>query len=124
MQRRQFVPLLAFAVLDGSNPLRAAAQDEQDSSQARVAWVQRILERMQTIKPGMTRKQLLEIFTDSGGISAPDQAEFVSRDCSFFRVNITFRLTGKADAQGRRLDSPSDVILTMSQFYLGFDPMD
>ncbi len=85
--------------------------------------MQHILGRMNTIKPGMTRQQLLTVFAPSGGMSTDVEASFDSLDCYLFRVDVTFRLTGKPDAQGRTVASPSDLILTMSRFYVDYDPM-
>jgi hypothetical protein len=46
----------------------ASPADGQCNSQSdRFAWVEKSLERMLTIKAGMTRNQLMKIFTTQGG---------------------------------------------------------
>jgi len=57
MQRRHVFPLLASAALAGATVLRASPTgDPSQCSQFHVDWVTKVLERMQTIKPGSTRK--------------------------------------------------------------------
>jgi len=43
---------------------------------------------MLTIRSGMTRADLIKVFTTEGGLSTPFQQTFVGRDCSYFKVNV------------------------------------
>jgi hypothetical protein len=63
---------------------RASVSDHAD-------WVAQVLRRMQDMRPGMTRAALLLTFTTEGGLSKGLQRTFVSRDCSYFKVDVTFR---------------------------------
>jgi hypothetical protein len=70
MQRRRVAALLASAVIGGASVLQAGPTGNQrQSSESHIAWVADVLENMQTIKPGMTRKTLLKVFTTEGGLS-------------------------------------------------------
>jgi hypothetical protein len=83
---------------------------------------------MQTIEPGMTRKQLLEIFTTEGGISTAKQRTFESRDCPYFKVNVTFHRAAGDNVARERPDwlkeLDHDVITTISGPFLQFSIMD
>src|SRR5262245_26101560 len=69
----------------------------------RVAWVGEALKRMQTIRVGMTRRELLVVFTTEGGLSTPLRRRFVSRDCPYFKVDVQFDAVGRPsrDQEGR-----------------------
>jgi len=73
---------------------------------------------MQTIKPGMTRKALLAVFTTEGGLYTDLQRTFVSRDCPYFKVDVEFRPVGRParDADGRAtlVEGEEDTVLTIS----------
>jgi hypothetical protein len=91
MQRRRMFALLASAAIGGTNVLQASPTGDQgESSQAHLAWVAEVLKRMQTIKPGVTRKALLWVFTTEGGLSTGLQRTFVSRDCPYFKIDVEF----------------------------------
>lgn len=114
----------------GANACRATSvasplDDECQSESGRNAWVAESLKQMLIIKPGMSRDQLMLVFTTEGGLSTAQQRTFVSRDCSFFKVDVKFR---------RALDNQpnhdwlqelgSDVIASISRPYLQFSVMD
>ena len=119
--------LAATGVCGGITAQASLAEGQCGSHSDHVAWVAESLERMQTIEPGMTRKQLLRIFTTEGGISTAKQRTFVSRDCPYFKVNVTFRrATG---SRGREhpdwlKEMDDDVITTISGPFLQFSIMD
>jgi hypothetical protein len=83
MMRRLFVMLLLSIIALSTStflPLTHSAS-QQPSEQDHLAWVTRTLEKMETVKPGMTREDLLKVFTTEGGLSTGLQRTFVSRDC-------------------------------------------
>ncbi len=83
---------------------------------------------MLTVKPGMNRGELLKVFTNQGGMAAREQETYISRDCSYFHVDVTFRPAGNVsqDKEGRLIafEDDRDVILTVSRPYLDFVAMD
>jgi hypothetical protein len=86
--------LLAFASLYSaiiSGTALVQAWPQAASQRDHVAWVAEALRRMQTVKPGMTRTDLLKVFTTEGGLSSPLHRTFVSRDCPYFKVDVELR---------------------------------
>jgi hypothetical protein len=129
MQRRRVFPLLASAALAGATALRASpAGNPLRCSQSHVDWVTKVLERMQTIKPGSTRKALLTIFTTEGGLSTGLSRTFVSQDCPYFKLDVEFKAVGRPDRDedGRVTmdEADEDIILKVSTPYLQFSVSD
>jgi len=125
MQRRRSMMLLASAVIGGRGVLEASS-DRTCSDHT--TWVAKALKRILTIKPCMTRRTLLTVFTTEGGLSTGLQRTYVSRDCPYFKVNVTFQAVGRPerDANGRMtlIEGSDDTILTISGPYLQFPIMD
>lgn len=100
----------------------------QQTTVAHVVWVGEVLQRMQTIKPGMTRKTLLTVFTTEGGLFTGLRRTFVSRDCPYFKVNVEFQAVGRParDEDGRvtGAEGDDDIILKLSAPYLQFSVRD
>lgn len=88
-------------------------------------WVDEALRRIRTIKPGMTREQMYQVFRGQGGLSSPVQETLVSRDCPYFQVTFEFEAVGRPprDADGRITfpGSAQDVIIHSSAPYLDFE---
>jgi hypothetical protein len=129
MPRRPFVLALLCVVLIGQNALQATPRASQASSSSdHVKWVASVLGRMETIKPGMTRADLLKVFTTEGGLSTPLHRTFVSRDCPYFKVDVTFEAVGRPGRDGNGRVNPTedgrDLIVKISQPYLGFEVLD
>ena len=106
----------------------AHAAGQQAGSQDHTAWVASVLERMQTIKPGMTPEDLLKVFTTEGGLSTPLHRRFVSRDCPYFKIDVDFDAVGRPnrDKDGRVTpdEDNRDIIVSVSRPYLQFSIMD
>jgi hypothetical protein len=83
---------------------------------------------MQTVQPGMTRKDLLEVFTTEGGLSTGLQRTYVSQDCPYFKVDVEFDAVGRPnrDGEGRvtAVEDNRDVIVKISRPYLQFSTLD
>src|SRR5262249_36364625 len=96
----------------------------QPQSQSHMEWVTEALLRMQTVKVGMTRNDLLRIFTTEGGLSTGLQRTFVSRDCPYSKVEVEFEAVGRPshDADGRVTleEDGRDIIVKISKPYLEF----
>jgi hypothetical protein len=71
---------------------------------------------MEAIKPGMTRNDLLKVFTT--GL----HRTFVNRNCAFFKADVEFEAVGRQsrDNDGRVTleEDPRDVIVKISRPYL------
>jgi hypothetical protein len=79
------------------------------------------MRRMATVKPGMTRAELLEVFTAEGGLSTRVGQTFVSRDCPYFKVDVTFQPVGGLD---RLPADPQDTIVSVTRPYLQLTTLD
>jgi hypothetical protein len=126
---RRYVAAIAFLAFSLTSSSLCAAAESQSLSQAEhTAWVGRVLERMLTIKPGMTRSKLLEVFTTEGGISTGLQRRFVSRECPYMKVDVRFDAVGRpnrnSDGRVTLVEGPDDRIVTISRPYLEFRIID
>jgi hypothetical protein len=128
--RRTILRFLAAASLrGGSTTVALPANGQRDCRSDHVAWVAESLKRMLTLKPGMSRDQLMGLFTTEGGlVFSALQRTFVSRDCPFFKVDVTFRRERGPDVNGsdpnRFQELNSDVITSISRPYLEFTHAD
>lgn len=121
--------LLGAAGLCGGIPSFASESSGQCNSPSdHRAWVEECLKRMLTIQPGMTRNQLVEVFTTEGGLSNAKQRTFVSRDCAYFKITAEFRRADESSPEGKQTDwlqeLEDDVITRVSGPYLQFSIMD
>src|SRR5215471_1245560 len=123
MSRFRFVVLLLLVITTGYSTSLPAAQ-ARVQSQSHIEWVTETLLRMQTVKVGMTRNDLLKIFTTEGGLSTGLHRTFVSRDCRYFKVDVEFEAVGRPsrDRDGRVTleEDGRDVIVKISKPYLEF----
>lgn len=129
MQRRRAFRLLTGTAIGGYPALVASSLSAQPQpSPDHVKWVSEVLNRMQTITPGMTRNVLYTVFETEGGLSTGLQRTFVSRDCRYFKVDVVFQAVGRPDRDGDgrvTLDEDGrDLILKISKPYLEFSIMD
>jgi len=78
--------------------------------------ISNILSECQKIKPGMTRSDLLKVFTTEGGISTAAHRTFVYRGCPYIKVDVDFTLSDPT--QNFLEERPTDTISKISQPYL------
>ena len=127
MSTRLIAAVIVIGAAVGST-LVGAARSQPTMREDHVAWVAEGLKRMQTIKPGMTRKELLLVFTTEGGLSTPLRRTFVSRDCPYFKVDVEFEAVGRPsrDSDGRvtMVEGDQDRIIEISRPYLQFSVLD
>jgi hypothetical protein len=120
--------LLSNAAIGSSILVQTVPQTTTFHTLDHVAWVAESLKRMQTIKPGMTRGDLLKVFSTEGGLSTGLQRTFVSQDCPYFKVDVEFEAVGRPsrDANGRAtlIEGDQDIIVKISRPYLQFGTLD
>ena len=122
VRRRLGLALLSGAIITVAviGQVRPEATTQRD----RVAWVAESLKRMQTVKPGMTRTDLLKVFTTEGGPSTGLHRTFVSRDCPYFKVDVEFKAVARPDNDSAGfvslLEDNRDIIVKISKPYLQF----
>jgi hypothetical protein len=122
VQRLLALALLSSALISPSGVQARVGQTP--ASQDHVAWVADALKRMQTIQPGMTREDLLKVFTTEGGLMTRVHRTYVSRDCLFFKVDVQFLAVGAPSPDGGDLvalvEGRQDIIVRISRPYLEF----
>lgn len=122
MTRRLFVlVLLSIIVIGGSASVRSTQSASlEPCAQDHAAWLTQVLGKMGTIKPGMTRWDLLHVFRPEEGAprlfsTGPPtglrRETFVSQDCSYFKIDVEF----EPEAVSNR-----DVITKVSKPYVQF----
>jgi hypothetical protein len=123
MTRRLFVlfSLSIIALSSSSLPLTLSANQEP-SVQDHTTWVLHSLEKMETIKPGMTRADLLKAFRTEGGLSTRLLRTFVSRDCPYFKVDVEFKAATRPDIDNTGfvnwVEDNRDIIVKVSKPYM------
>jgi hypothetical protein len=99
----------------------AICQSEQEQGQSGVdqehtQWIANALRSIQTIKAGMTRSDLMKVFTTEGGLefrnATTSQRTYVYRKCPYIKVDVKMTIT-KIDE-----DLPTDKIMEISRPYL------
>jgi hypothetical protein len=121
--------LIAALALVSAIAISAVGSASQSACvQAHEVWVGHALEKMETIKPGMTRDDLLKVFRTEGGLSTGLHRTFVSQDCAYFKVDVDFRAVGRPDrdSDGRVTleEDARDIIVQVSRPYLQFGVAD
>jgi hypothetical protein len=97
-------------------------------SQSETEWVASSLKEMQKIKVGMTRADLLKVFTTEGGLSTGLDRTYVYRKCPYIKVDVEFAAVGRParDKNGRvtLVEASGDVIRKISRPYLEWSVLD
>jgi hypothetical protein len=110
-----FALLLATSSLVAQSPQKAQSQTE---------WIAGSLKAIEKIKVGMTRADLLKLFTTEGGLSTGLKRTYVYRDCPYIKVDVEFEPAGRParDADGRvtLVEAAEDVIKEISRPYLAW----
>ena len=60
-------------------------------------WLQASLEEIDTVRAGMTRRDLMKLFRAQGGIFTRTQQQFVYRKSSLIHVTVKFEAVGQPD---------------------------
>lgn len=105
----------------------AQVQDESvpmgdEYNRERTKWISKVLRQIEKIKPGMTRQDLLKVFTTEGGLSTRFQRTYVYSECPYIKVNVRFKAATN-ESSGMEEDS-GDIIESISQPYLAWGVMD
>jgi hypothetical protein len=133
MMRRLFMPLLlSMVVIGGSASLRPTqSASPQPCAQDHEVWLTHLTEKMEAIKPGMTRWDVLKVFRTDGGppiwknVGLPTvlRQTFVSQDSPYFRIDVEFEPVPRVDGSlGFSREDNRDVILKVSKPYVQFAP--
>lgn len=107
---------------------KSAAQIQDESvpitpelSQQRTQWIGKLLRQISKIKPGMSRRDLLEVFTVEGGISTRTQRTYVLKECHYIKITVHFKTIGESSTLD---ESPGDIVESISQPFLAGSVVD
>ena len=85
-------------------------------------WVSSVLAWTADIKPGMTRGDLLRVFTTEGGLFTRTRRTYVLKQCPYIKVDVEFAATSKEPDPSSEM--PDDKIARISRPYLDFSVLD
>jgi hypothetical protein len=98
-------------------------EDEAVPSSASLAvershWIAKMMRQIQTIHPGIRRKDLAPLFQTEGGLSTRTQRTYVLAECPYIKVVVRFKPATDPDdfVEG----NPDDIIESISTPYLGY----
>jgi hypothetical protein len=103
----------------GDGRLRAALRASGKLAKAPpeyTQWLADSLREIQSLKPGMTRADLLKTFEEEGGLSTRTERRYAYRDCPCIKVNVKFEPVGSLD--DKSTNASADKIRTISQPFL------
>jgi hypothetical protein len=93
-----------------------------DFDQDLVRQIPAILTECETIKPGMTRVELLKVFITEGGLWTGKHRTFVYHRCPYIKVDVDFTLSDPN--QNVLEERPTDTISNISKPYLDWGVID
>jgi len=125
IQRLFVLLLLSVIVIGGSASFRPTqSANPEPCGQNHEAWLKQVSEKMEAIKPGMTRWDLLKVlrtegtprprFRIGGGPPQVLRESFVSQDCPYLKIDVEFESVAGLDVPNQ------DVIVKVSKPYLQF----
>jgi hypothetical protein len=91
-------------------------------------WVASVLRWTYDIRPGMTRNDMLRVFTTEGGLSTGTRRTYVLKGCPYIKVDVEFKAVGRPerDNEGRvtLVEDDQDLIVKISRPYLEYSIVD
>jgi hypothetical protein len=84
-------------------------------------WIVKSLKEIETVKIGMTRGELLKVFTEEGGLSTRTWRRYVYRECPYIKVDVEFEPVGDTKNPAQ---SPGDKIIKISKPFLEWSIVD
>jgi hypothetical protein len=129
MMRRLFMPLLLSMIVIGGSAslLPTQSASPQPCAQDHAVWLTHLTEKMETIKPGMTRWDVLKIFRTDGGppnrkdVGLPTllRQTFVSQDSPYLKIDVEFEPFTRLNGSLGFLPADNrDVIVKVSKPYV------
>jgi hypothetical protein len=118
---RKISPILLVLFATAIVPAQKSINPAQRSSEIdleHTKWIDSVMRSILTIKPGATRKDLLTVFTEEGGISNRTHRKYVYKQCPYIKVDVELAPVGKQDRPF--IEMPEDKIITISRPYLEY----
>ena len=103
-------------------PTSLVPRQSTDSDEEHRKWIASVIESTETIKPGMTREDLLRVFTTEGGLSNRLHRTYVYKECPYIKVAVEFEATENPD--DHLTEMREDRIVKISTPFLQYSVMD
>jgi hypothetical protein len=106
----------------GQNPAKPLVADP-----ALTHSMEQVLKDVSSVQSGMTRAELLRVFTTEGGLSTRDEQRYVYRRCPLIKVIVSFRRPADADDDwggAPEEERAGDIIQSISKPFLDYPIMD
>ena len=125
MRRLAWIASALFAMAVVNVPAQETLNDSSRDGQidqAHTKWVDQIMRSISTIKPGMTRGDLLAVFNEEGGLSTRTQRRYVYKHCPYIKVEVNFDPVENqyGGNQAMTVENPEDRIAKISRPYLEY----
>jgi hypothetical protein len=114
LARLVFLCTLSATVVAQSQSNHSPSQIDPEHT----AWIAGVMNATQTITVGMSRSDLMKVFTTEGGLSTTSQRTYVYRRCPYIKVDVKFA------PSSREKELPTDKIVEISRPYLAWSVMD
>ena len=95
-----------------------AAQRRLEVDREKTKWVGNVIDTILALKPGMTRRDLLDIFMEEGGLSNRKRRTYVFKTCPYVKVDVEFAPVG--NEEDLLDEAPQDKITKISRPYLQY----
>jgi uncharacterized membrane protein len=99
-----------------------AATKKKETNEEHTKWIASVMDSIQTIKPGMTREDLLKMFTTEGGLSNRLHRTYVYKECPYIKVTVEFEAAENTD--DHLTEMPEDKIVKISMPFLQYGVAD
>ncbi len=110
------VPAQEFAI-DAQSPVQTDREHTE--------WIDQVMRSIATIKPGMARKELFNVFAGEGGLSTRTRRMYVYKLCPYIKVEVELSpVNGIGTRQATTHEDPDDKIVKISRPYLEYSIMD
>ena len=110
------VGLLSFSSLGLFSVSDSRKMDEHTE------WIAKSLKEIEGVQVGMTRDDLLKVFTEEGGISSRSRQRYVYHNCPYIKVDVEFEPVDQVD--DKMVRGPKDKITKISKPFLEWSIID
>ena len=105
-------------------PTRPDIFSRRTSDLEHTQWIESILKEAKAIKTGMTRGDLLKVFTPEGGLSSRMKRTYAHAKCPLVKVDVEFKPAQPEEKSRELSERQDDKIVKISKPYLAWPVMD
>ena len=116
VNRREAIRTVAAvaAALGCAGGAIAAEPDRQPEDKAHCEWLAKIIKEIQTIKVGMSRRDVEKILVeDVAGFTNPKAMRYQHPACSYIKLDLEFELAASDDRKDDKITKRSDPLLDL-----------